>query len=93
MVCGTGTADGTAAVVTVEGTFNVSFHIAFTAGTGVISGTVTSNPGAAAGDDDTGGTVSGDVVLTPTGGNCVTGVTQFRATGHAEVHEPPGGGS
>jgi len=76
MICGTGTADGSATItgtigVELENT-TVNFHIMFTAGVGILTGT--------AGDGDM---AIGVVDIIPSGGNCVTGVSQFLASGAA----------
>lgn len=70
-VCGTGTASGTATVVGSNGeTETLSFTITFNGGQGELFGTTSDLDNAA-----------GVVNITPTGGNCATGVTQFTATG------------
>jgi hypothetical protein len=51
--------------------------------------------GAALGDDDSNPTPiagkagAGVVNILPTGGNCVSGVTQFLATGYSDIFEGP----
>lgn len=81
-ICGTGTATGTATIASSVAvppgsseTVNASYTISFTAGIGILRGTETNDGDAAAGIVD----------IIPTGGNCVSGVTQFTASGVTEA--------
>jgi len=73
-VTGTSTVTSTTVIVSLDGGENgsVNYSILFVAGVGVLTGT--------ANDGDT---TVGVVDIVPTGGNCVTGVTQFNAQGAA----------
>jgi hypothetical protein len=84
-LCGTGLASGTATVTSPEGTFTVSYNIAFSAGVGTIFGT-SNDP-----DSDTffTHTVTGMVILTPTGTDPPSNrcAASFIITGWATVAE------
>jgi len=75
--CGTGTTGGAplghsdSATISGSGTISVSYGIVFVAGVGTLEGATTD-----------GETASGSVNITPTGGDCVNGVTQFTAAGN-----------
>jgi hypothetical protein len=88
-VCGTGTATSSnATTVTTtavegegEGTVSsVAYTISFTAGVGTLTGTAFEgpDPGEAAGNNVT---LTGTLTLTPTVGNCLSGVTGFHLAG------------
>ena len=77
LACGTGDLIGSetttgVAVLFGDGPENqsVSYGIVYVAGIGVLAGTATD-----------GDPVDGVIVLTPTGGNCVSGVTGFEISG------------
>lgn len=70
IVCGTGTANGTATVTSAGETETISFSITFVGGQGKLTGTTSDGDAA-----------NGYVNITPTGGNCASGVTQFTASG------------
>lgn len=76
IVCGTGSAAGTATVSaggllpSAEQTETITYSITFVAGVGLLTGS-----------SSDGDTTAGVVSIIPTGGNCVQGVTQFTASG------------
>jgi len=77
IVCGTGTWSGTANLNGPDGSESMSYTITFEDGTGELTGSMNANDGPA--------TVTGIVDLTPSGGNCVNGTTQFTIVGHLTI--------
>jgi hypothetical protein len=77
IICGTGTVNGTANISGPDGTETMTFSIAFAQGSGTLTGNMSADDGPA--------TVAGTVEITPTGGNCASGVTQFQVAGHLTI--------
>jgi hypothetical protein len=75
-VCGTGIAGGSVVLTEPDGSSEtIVFSVSFVAGQGVLTGTSST--------DDGTDTWAGYVNIVPTGGDCATGVTQFRYTAAA----------
>ncbi|GAC1575406.1 MAG: hypothetical protein NVS3B24_04000 [Candidatus Dormibacteria bacterium] len=72
IVCGTGTATGTASVTIAGETYTVSYTITFVGGQGTFTSVSLTDS-----DGSSGGTGGGNAHIVPTGGDCVTGVTAF----------------
>ena len=77
VICGTGTVAGTATLSGPDGDETMSFSITFVSGTGQLIGNMSADDGPA--------TVVGQIVITPTGGSCAGGVTQFQVVGHLTI--------
>ncbi|MGI8609331.1 MAG: hypothetical protein ACR2MY_08920 [Candidatus Dormibacteria bacterium] len=73
IVCGTGTADGSASISSTDGSALISFHIVFAGGVGTITGSGTES------DGGTGLVVAGTVQIAPDAGGsppvCTNGFT------------------